>query len=108
MLLSALLPQSVRDFEGVNVLFLPPLLLLTRGVDLVVMDRAEGDCEFVADLEAQPSEIERNARGERERGSVRRRGKAGWRRNADAPCIGCVWVQGWSERFCRSSAADLP
>ena len=49
----ALLPQSACDFEGVNVLLLPPLLLLACGVDLVVMDRAEGDCEFVADLEAQ-------------------------------------------------------
>jgi hypothetical protein len=46
----AFLPQSARNYEGVNVLLLPPLLLLACGVDVVVVDRAEGDCEFVADL----------------------------------------------------------
>jgi hypothetical protein len=28
-------------------------------VDVVVVDRAEGDCEFVADLEAQPPRLRR-------------------------------------------------
>ncbi len=50
MLRMAFLPQSARNYEGVNVLLLPPLLYLACGVDVVVVDRAEGDCEFVADL----------------------------------------------------------
>jgi hypothetical protein len=50
--LAALLPQSFRDDERIDVALLPPLALLACGVNLVVVGRAKWDRKFVADFQA--------------------------------------------------------
>jgi hypothetical protein len=50
--LAALLPQATRNFERVDIPLLPPLLLFARGVDMVAVDSAKWNGEFIADLQA--------------------------------------------------------
>ena len=57
MALAALLPQSARDDEGIDVALLPPLALLACGVNLVVVGGAERHGKFIADLEAQSTRL---------------------------------------------------
>ena len=50
--IAALLPQSARDDERIDVALLPPLALPACGVNLVVVGGAKRHGEFIADLEA--------------------------------------------------------
>ena len=52
MAIAALLPQSARDEEGIDITLLPPLALLACSVNLVVVGGAKRHGEFIADLEA--------------------------------------------------------
>jgi hypothetical protein len=79
---TAPLLKSIRNFERVEIALLPPLALLTCGVDVVTVGDAEWNCELIAHLQAL--EIAHSGRGERERVSVRRSGKADLRRRGHA------------------------
>jgi hypothetical protein len=46
------LPKAIGNYEGINIALLPPLVLHTSGVDVVVVDGAKRDSELVADLQA--------------------------------------------------------
>ena len=47
-------PQITSNFERVDIPLLPPLPFLAGRMDLVVMDSAKRDGEFIADLQTQP------------------------------------------------------
>ena len=55
--LAAPLPKTTGNFERVDVPLLPPRLLLSRGVDVVVMGSAKWNGELIADLQAEPSRL---------------------------------------------------
>src|SRR6476659_9525308 len=50
-MLGAFAPQAFGHRERINFMFLPPQPLIAGGMVLLMVDGAERDCEFVADLE---------------------------------------------------------
>ena len=55
--LLSLLPKCSGDFQRFYVALQPPLSLFTRGVDVVVVDGAEGDGELIAHLQAEAARL---------------------------------------------------
>src|SRR5262245_30758716 len=52
MLAALLPPEAAGNCEGIDIALLPPIPLLTGGVDVVMVDGAERHGELVAHLEA--------------------------------------------------------
>ena len=49
---AALFPKAIGNYQGIDIALLPPLVLLTGGVDVAVVDGAKRDGELIADFEA--------------------------------------------------------
>jgi hypothetical protein len=47
------LPQTIGNYEGIDIALLPPLPLLAGGVNVVMMDGAKRDGKLIADFQAQ-------------------------------------------------------
>ena len=51
---AALFPKATGNYQGIDIALLPPLVFLTGGVDVVVVDGAKRDGELIADFQAKP------------------------------------------------------